>query len=322
MRLFVSNFNSLMYQAIDNFNFVTGPQVTLIYGPPGLGKTTLLNLLYHQMRKNKISVELVNARAFAQDYAYAAQENSLFSFRERFRSPKLLLMDDLQLLARKPKTQVELFYTYEHIIEREGKMVIILEADFPKLDFLGQGLASRFLGGLVLTVKQPLREEIEEFINFYLDGRRLIMEREAVQCLASLVNNLKMAISSVDKFVEFAESRQVALTLSYFQEFWVESAAANSRELKPVNVIQVTAELMGITVEDLLGFKRTPKLVEARYLAMYTIRYLCRNSYPEIGRSFSRAHGAIIYACQQMDKKLALDNALKERFDTIIKVFS
>ncbi len=322
MRLFVGNFNSLIYQAIDNFNFITSPQVTLIYGPPGLGKTTLLNLLYHQMRKNKISVELVNARAFAQEYAYAAQENFLFSFRERFRSPKLFLLDDLQLLARKPKTQVELFYTYEHIIEREGKMIIILEADSPKLDFLGQGLASRFLGGLVLTVKQPLRDEMEEFIDFYLDKRRLIMEREAVQCLANLVCNLKVAISSVDKFVEFAESRQVALTLAYFQEFWLESDVANSRKLEPVNVIQVTAELMGITVEDLLGFKRTPKLTEARHLAMYTIRFLCRNSYPEIGRSFSRGHGAIIYACQQMDKKLTLDNALKERFETIIKVFS
>lgn len=322
MRLFVSNFNSLIYQAIDNFNFVNTPQVTLIYGPQGLGKTTILNMFYQRMRKKRISVELVNARAFAQEYAYAAQENMLDSFRARFRSPKLLLIDDLQLLARKPKTLVELLYTYEHIIEREGKIIICLEAEFPELNFLGKGLASRFLGGLVLTVKQPLSEEMEEFINYYLDKRRLIMEREAVQCLASLVCNLKMAINSINKFVEFAESRQVALTLKYFREFWSELEDAKSRELEPVNVLRVTAEVMGSTVEELLGFKRTPRIAEARQLAIYTIRFLCQSSYPEIGRSFSRGHGTIIYACQQMDKKLTLDNALKQRFETIIKVFS
>ncbi|MFZ3102029.1 MAG: DnaA/Hda family protein [Desulfitobacteriaceae bacterium] len=321
MRLFVSNFNSLIYQTIDNFNFINAPQVTLIYGPQGLGKTTVLNLLYQRMFKKKISVKLVNARNFTQEYAYAAQENMLDSFRERFRTPKLLLIDDLQLLARKPKTQVELLYTYEHIIEREGKMIISLEADFPELNFLGKALASRFLGGLVLTVKPPLSEEMEEFIDYYLDQRRLIMEREAVQCLASLVCNLKMAISSINKFIEFAELRQVALTLKYFQEFWSKLEETDSRKLETVNVIRVTAEVMGSTVEELIGFKRTPKIAEARQLAIYTSRFLCQSSYPEIGRWFSRGHGAIIYACQQMDKKLALDNALKQRFETILKFF-
>ncbi|MHB8124799.1 MAG: helix-turn-helix domain-containing protein [Desulfitobacteriaceae bacterium] len=321
MRLYVSNFNSMIYQAIDNFNFYNTPQVTLIYGPPGLGKTTMLNLLYQRMRKNRISAELVNARAFAREYAFAVQQNFLISFRERFRSPKLLLIDDLQLLEGKPKTLVELFYTYEHIIQREGKMVISLTADFPALDFLGKGLASRFLGGLVLTVKQPLNEEMEEFINYYLDKRRLIMEREAVQYLASLVCNLQMVISSIEKFVEFAESRQVALTLKYFQEFWSKLEDTNSHKLEPANVIRVTAEVMGTTVEELLGVKRNPKIAEARQLAIYTIRFLCQNSYPEIGRSFSRGHAAIIYACQQMDKKLILDNALKQRFEAIVRVF-
>ncbi len=322
MRLFVSDFNALIYQAIDKFNFDNAPQVTLIYGPQGLGKTTILNLLYQRMFRKRLLVELVNAQAFAQDYAYAAQENFLDSFRARFRSPKLLLIDDLQLLAGKPKTLVELFYTYEHIIEREGKMIISLEADFPELNFLGKGLASRLLGGLVLPVRQPLSEEIEEFINYYLEKRLLVMEREVVQALASLVCNLKMVINSIDKFVEFAEARQVALTLPYFQEFWTKLEAAKSRELEPVNVIRVSAEVMGITVEDLLGFKRTPKIAEARQLAIYSTRFLCRNSYPEIGRCFSRGHAAIIYACQQMDKKLALDHNLKQKFEAIIKVFS
>lgn len=321
MQLFVSDFNSLVYKTLNSYDLVNAPSVTLIYGLSGLGKTAMLNFLYQRMRTKRVLTEFINARTFAQKYAYAAQNNLLFPFRERYRSPKLLFLDDLQLLAGKSKTLGELFYTYEYIIERGGKMIISLESDFPALGFLGEGLASRFLGGLVLKIKQPSSDEIERFSEYYLGKRDLCIEREVIKALTDLACNLGMAASSINEFVEFSELRGTALTLKYFQEYLRKSEETNLRKLEPLNVIRVTAEVTGTTTDDLIGFKRTPEISEARHLAIYAVRFLCHNSYPEIGRCFSRGHGAIIYACRQMEKRMELNIVIKQKFETINKFF-
>ncbi|HWQ72321.1 MAG TPA: DnaA/Hda family protein [Desulfitobacteriaceae bacterium] len=321
MRLFVSDFNSLAYKTFHNYKLVDAPAVTLIYGLAGLGKTTLLDYLYQSKQIKRIPAEYINARTFAQTYAYAAQNNLLFPFRERFRTPKILFMDDLHLLAGKSKTLGELFYTYEYIIEREGKLIISLEADFPALGFLGEGLASRFLGGLVLKIKQPSSPEIERFIEYYLAEKNLNMKREVIKAISDLVCNPGMAVSSINEFVKFSESKGKALTLKCFQEYLRKAQESNLRKLEPLNVIRVTAEVTGTTASELLGFKRTPKIAEARQLAIYAVRLLCHNSYPEIGRSFSRGHGAIIYACRKMEKRMEQDGALKQKLAAIKKFF-
>jgi chromosomal replication initiator protein len=286
-----------------------------------MGKTTMLKFLYQRICNRRVSAEFINARTFAQKYAYAAQNNLLTSFRERYRSPKLLFMDDLQLLAGKTKTLGELFYTYEHVIEQEGKMIISLEADFPALGFLGEGLASRFLGGLALKIKQPSNEEIERFIQYYLNQKKIFLEQEVISTLSCLVCNLQMAVNIINDFIEFSGLKATGFDPVNFQEFLSKSEEANIRKLEFHNIIRVSAEIMKTTVDDLLGSKRTPGISEARQLAIYAIRSLCQCSYPEIGRYFSRGHGAIIYACKQMEKRIALDSDLRRKFDEINKFF-
>ncbi|MDD4345776.1 MAG: DnaA/Hda family protein [Desulfitobacteriaceae bacterium] len=321
MQLFVSDFNSLVYKTIYSYDLVNSPSVILIYGPSGSGKTTMLEFLYQRISNKKVSAEFINARAFAQRYAYAAQNNLLTSFRERYRSPKLLFMDDLQLLAEKTKTIGELFYTYEYIIEQEGKMIICLEADFPALGFLGEGLASRFSGGLTLKIRQPSNEEIERFIEYYLNSRNLYMEQEVISALTGMECNLQMVVNTINDFIEFTGLKGTGFDLENFQEFLSKSEEANLRKLEFCNIIRVTAEIMNTTTDDLLGSRRTPGISEARQLAIYVIRLLCKCSYPEIGRYFSRGHGAMIYACRQMEKRIAGDSDLKRKFDAINKFF-
>jgi chromosomal replication initiator protein len=321
LQLFISDFNTLVFKTFNRYELVSAPSVILIYGPWGLGKTTMLNFLYQRMRKKKVLTEFLNARSFSQKYAYAAQNNLLLPFRERFRSLQLLFIDDLQLLAGKTKTLEELLYTYEHLIEREGKLIISFEADFPALGFLGEGLASRFLGGLVLTIKRPLNEEIERFIEYYLNKRNLSMEQEVTKTLSDLVYNLRMTVNSINGFIEFSESRGNTFTQNHFLEYLKISEKTNSRKLEPLNIIKITAGATDTTVTDLLGSKRTPKISEARQLAIYVIRILCNISYSEIGHIFSRGHGAIIHACRQTEKRIAQDLYLRQKFETINKFF-
>ena len=322
LQLFISDFNSLIYQIFKNYDIEKAPSVILVYGPQGSGKTTMLNFLYERIGQKGVRAEFVNAQSYSRKFAYAAQNDLLPVFRKRYRSSQLLVIDDLQILSGKTQTLKELLYTYEHMAEYQGKIVISLEADFPNLDFIGKGLASRFLGGLVLHFKQPTRAEMVNFIGYYLDKKFLKMEQDAVRHLASLVSDLHRAANFLDKLAEFSAKEPGILSLENLQLYWNKIENINCRKSEPVNVIRVTADVMEISEEDLLGFKRTPKIVEARQLAIYAVRFLCRNSYPEIGRVFSRGHGAIIYACRRMDKKIAQDDTLKQKLEAIIEVFS
>jgi chromosomal replication initiator protein len=321
LQLFISRFNSFVYQTLKNYNLDNAPPVILLYGFQGLGKTTMLNFLKERAEGRGIRTEFVNAQSYSRSYAYAACKGSLPAFRKRFRTAQLLLLDDVQLLAGKPQTLSELLYTYEYIIEGNGKIIVSLEADLPVLGFLGQGLASRFSGGLVLPLQQPAIEEMADFICYYLQKSFLDMAPEAVQYLAGQVNDLQTARGFLDKLSESAAKAEQSITLRYLQLEWKKNEEFNNCKAEPANIVRVTADIMKIDMEDLLGFKRSPPIVEARQLAVYAIRQLCQNSYPEIGRIFSRGHSAIMSACRQTEKKIAQDEILQQKLDSIVRVF-
>ncbi|MDP4126776.1 MAG: DnaA/Hda family protein, partial [Bacillota bacterium] len=137
MNWFKSDFNIRAWRLIEKYNLEKAPGVTLIYGSEGVGKSTMLRLLYQRIGVEKRGI-LTDSLSFARQYAYSAQENKLNMFRQRYRSARLLLIDDLQFLAGKVKTIEELHFTYEYIIGNGGKMVITLEANGPQLEFLGE----------------------------------------------------------------------------------------------------------------------------------------------------------------------------------------
>ena len=136
----------------------------------------MLRNIYQHIGLKEGSI-FTDALSFARQYAYAAQDNKLNLFRQRYRSTQLLLIDDLQFLAGKAKTIEELHYTYEYVIGNGGKMVITLEADSPQLEFLGERLASRFLSGVVIPIERPHENEIERFLNEYIHEKHLFMDK-------------------------------------------------------------------------------------------------------------------------------------------------
>ena len=212
MNWFLSEFNIRAWRQIKNYELEKAADVTLVYGHKGLGKTTLLRYL-HQHNQAGIFVDAI---AFARQYAYAAQANTLNSFRQRYRTTRLLLIDDIQLLEGKVRTIEELHYTYEYVIGNGGKMVITLEADLPQLEFIGERLASRFLGGIVIPIAVPLVSEIERFMVEYTQQKHLFIDAKVLGLIARRTDNLADALSVIKEFVEFAERQLDQLSLQCF----------------------------------------------------------------------------------------------------------
>ena len=320
MNWFLSEFNIRAWRLIRNYELEKAADVTLIYGQRGLGKTVMLHYLYQHRGQHEGGI-LADAMAFARQYAYAAQDNKLNLFRQRYRTTRLLLVDDLQFLEGKVRTIEELFYTYEYVIGNGGKMVLTLEADSPRLEFLGERLASRFLSGLVIPIAVPLVHEIEGFLVEYIHQKHLFMNSEVLQIIAKRTDNLADALKIIEHFVEFAESQEDELSLSCFQAYWEDKERKRNRVTEPINILKITAQTMEIPVEELVGPSRKPRVNEARELAIYTIRTLCQISYPAIAGYFHRTHSTIISSYKKMQIKLTKDPELERIYNNISRFF-
>lgn len=317
---FLSEFNILVWRLINNYEPDKAPDVTLIYGPRGIGKSALLRYLYQQVGLNEKSI-LTNALSFSRQYAYAAQNNKLNLFRHRYRSTRLLLIDDLQFFEGKVKTIEELHYTYEYVLGNGGKMVFTLEAEMPQLDFLGERLASRFLSGVVVPINRLRENEMERFLEEYSHYKHLFMDRLVLEVIAERTNNLTDATKVLEQFIKFAELQQDELNLSCFQAFWDHEERKKDVLADPLNIIRMAAQTMEVPIADLVGTSRTPRVNEARQLAIYTIRTLCQISYPAIAVYFNRNHSTMISSFKKMQEKLDNNQELKEKYKIILNVF-
>lgn len=313
---FLSEFNTRAWRFVKNYRPEKAADVTLIYGQKGLGKTTLLRYLYQHNGQYGI---LTDAMAFARQYAYAAQDNKLDLFRRRYRTTKLLLIDDLQFLKGKAKTIEELYFTYEYVIGNKGKMVLTFEADSLQLEFLGQQLASRFLSGVVIPLPRPFATEIEHFTKEYIHRKQLIMDKEIPRMIAECTNNLANALTIITQFIEFAEQQQNKLSLQCFQTYW--EYKERNLTIEPTNIIKKVAQTMEISVEELMGPSRKARVNEARQLAIYIMRTLCQTSYPIIASYFKRNHSSIIASYKKMVHKLAVNPELEKKYKNILKTF-
>ncbi|MGI6120005.1 MAG: DnaA ATPase domain-containing protein [Desulfosporosinus sp.] len=320
MNWFLSEFNIRAWRLIKNYDLEKAADISLIYGQKGLGKTAMLSYLYQHSGQCRGGI-LENALAFASQYAYAAQENKLIPFRQRYRTTRLLLIDDLQFLEGKVKTIEELYYTYEYIIENGGKMVITLEDDSPKLDFLGERLASRFLSGVVIPIGIPQVNELESFIMDYIHNKHLVMDTAIIRLIAKRTENLADAMRVIEQFVKYAEFEQDALSRRCFQAYWENKEREKCVAPEPKNIIEIVAQTMGIPVEELVGPSRKRRVNEARELAIYTIRTLCQISYPAIACYFNRSHSAMIISYKKMQEKLTKDQELERKYNSILMVF-
>ncbi|MDR3289038.1 MAG: AAA family ATPase [Peptococcaceae bacterium] len=269
----------------------------LIYGPAGVGKTTLLRRLYFKYKKRN-GVVWTTADHFARSFAAAVHKRNLEEFRRTYRTANLLIIDDLQNIGGKRATTEELIHTYEQITQKEGLIVVSIPA-LPDRKILGQKLSSFVLGGETIPIYAPVRSEMTQFVGYYTARRKLVLDEKIPEELGCLCRNFKEVVQKLERFIQFAEAENEALSYAGFERFCSRETALQFNQPTPENVLRVTGETLGIPVSEILGNKRSRPVVEARRLAVFSIRELCQNSYNEIGKIFHRNHSSMILLCRQ-----------------------
>jgi chromosomal replication initiator protein len=297
-----------------------------IYGPPGVGKTHLLHSIgnYVLAYGGGLTVRYTTVETFTNQFLAALQRNDMDRFKGRYRHADVLLIDDVQFLASKAKTEEEFFHTFNALHETGSQLVLTSDRLPRDLAALEDRLRERFEAGLVTAIEPPdlptrlavLRKRAQH------DGVRLA-DDGVLQLLADRApHNVRALEGALIRVVAFASltSRPVSSEL----------AAEVLRDLYPGGVVrgpgathvltvetiqELTAEAFGLTREELLSHSRTARLAWPRQVAMYLAREHTAATLPAIGRSFGgRNHTTVLHACKRTAARLATD---PEAFDFV-----
>jgi chromosomal replication initiator protein len=285
-----------------------------IYGPPGLGKTHLLHSIanYVQAFGGGLSVRYTTVEAFTNEFIHALGGGSIDAFKSRFRRADVLLVDDVQFLERKVRTEEELFHTFNALYESGSQLVLTSDRLPSDLSALEDRLRERFQAGLVTDIGRPdyttrlaiLRKRAQHDGLVLDDARPLELIAKAV---TANVRALEGALIRVVAYASLTSKRiDDELARKVLSELGPRSAQQEPTSLDHIQA--AAAHLFGLTTEQLLSRSRAERFAWPRQLAMYLSRELTDHSLPAIGRAFGgRDHTTVLSACRRATARIASD---------------
>ena len=282
-----------------------------LHGPPGLGKTHLLHAIGNYVARygGGLAVRYATVETFTSEFVAALRSEGAAGFKSRFRGADVLLIDDIQFLGSKQRTEEELFHTFNALYETGRQLVFTSDRPPSELAGLEARLRERFECGLVIPVETPAADAREAILRKRLIHDGVEMPDEAVRVLSENVHSSIRALEgALIRVVAYASLRGQAVTAEIVREVLGRLPAPSSlppREASLEAIQNAAAEAYGLSRERLLARDRSPKVALARQVAMYLARELTDVSLPEIGRGFGRDHSTVVHA----HKRVAADVA-------------
>ncbi len=287
-----------------------------IYGGVGLGKTHLMQAIGHYILSYAPhkKVVYVSCEKFTNDFIDAIQNKTNISFRNKYRSADILLIDDIQFLAKKEGTQEEFFHTF-NTLHQENKQIVISSDRPPKeIPTLEERLRSRFESGLITDIYAPNFETRIAIIRKKAESFSDEIPNEVLSFIAdSIHSNIRELEGALTTVFAYSKLHKVPINLDS-----AKNALKDIFRKKEDIVItgeyikEVTAKYFNITVEDMNSKKRTRSISLPRQVAMYITREITDLSLPRIGEEFGgRDHSTVIHACQKIAEEMDTNTDFK-----------
>ena len=284
-------------------------------GGSGLGKTHLMHAIGRQIleTKPKLKVIYLTGEDFTNDFIEAVRENSITALRKRYRKADVLLIDDVQFIAGKERTQEEFFHTFNALAD--GSRQIVLSSDRPpsEIPLLEKRLVSRFEWGLTASVQPPEIETRIAILQKKMMEQRVEIEPEILHFIAENIRHNVRRLEGALIRVASSASLNDGITIEEATDLLDDMIDAKQSATVTIDRIQkITAETYDIRIADMTSKRRPKNIAFPRQIAMHLARCLTSASYAEIGEAFGgRDHGTVMHACKKIDKDIKADPALK-----------
>ncbi|WP_420644348.1 chromosomal replication initiator protein DnaA [Candidatus Leptofilum sp.] len=283
-----------------------------IYGGVGLGKTHLLHAIGHKCQQEGLSVCYIPSETFTNDLVQSIRTKQMEQFRERYRTPDVLLIDDIQFIAGKESTQEELFHTFNEL-HSQGKQVVISSDRAPKaMATLEERLQSRFEWGLMADIQMPDIETRKAILQTKAEANGLAVPDELMDFIAQQVrHSIRELEGAFNKVMAYAHLSGGKVNMDL-----VNMALADlmhrPEKLTVERVFEAVCKYYNVTNDDLVGSSRKKTIAYPRQMAMYLARTETNASLPQIGEKLgNRDHTTVLYGYEKIATLIDADSQIR-----------
>lgn len=283
-----------------------------IYGGVGLGKTHLVHAIGHRIRDNhpQWKILYLKTETFMNEYINCVRNGKIDEFRRKYRERcDVLLMDDIQFLAGKDRTQDEFFHTFNSLFESHRQIVLTADKYPHEIPDLEERLRSRFQSGLIADIQPP---ELETRIAILKKKAELdtidLPDDVAIYLATNIKSNVRELEGLLIRVAAFASLQDQPITIEFAKETLKNFLTQAIHSLTVEAVQKEVANYFNVKLTDLKSPKRHQAIARPRQIAMYLARKLCKSSYPELGQRFGgKDHTTVLSACRKIEQLVQTD---------------
>ncbi|MDE0092131.1 MAG: chromosomal replication initiator protein DnaA [Oligoflexia bacterium] len=291
-----------------------------IYSPSGLGKTHLLNAIGQETQKNfpQNQILYLSAERFLNEYISALQNKKMLAFRKKFRANcQLLLIDDIQIIARGKEVQEEFFHTFNELYSQKAQVVVCSDQSPEQIPLLQERIKTRLEGGLMVDISYPDRETRMAILKDKINKKNLYLSQESLELITKSckksIREIEGILNKIKIMTELHEGR-----LSFFE---IEKILKNTKKELSIEEIQrKVSQTFKLSLEELKSPSRKKHIVRARQTAMFLIRKYLKKSLNDISVAFEKKdHTTVLNSIKKVEKLKLEDRDFKRLLELLQK---
>jgi chromosomal replication initiator protein len=285
-----------------------------LYGPVGMGKTHLMQAIGHEIKKRmpQAAICYVSSEKFTNEMINSLRYDKMTSFRDKFRNVDVLLVDDIQFLAQKERTQEEFFHTFNALHESMKQIVIASDRPPKELAEVEDRLRSRFEWGLIADIQPPDLETKVAILQKKAEQEKVTLPTDVALYVASNIrSNVRELEGALIRLVAHSSLIGAEITLPYAQQVLKNFIDSQARKVTIESIQKATAEQFGLRLAEIKQKNNSRAIVYPRQIAMYLAKHLTEASLPEIGRQFGgKHHTTVLHSVDKIDEARKNDKDL------------
>lgn len=318
----VGSFNDLAYAAAQAA--ITRPGITynplFIYGDTGRGKTHLIQAIGNQFKKQYPGRKAfyLTSEKFAIDYTDSVQAGTANRFKDKYRQYDLLIMDDIQFLSKKEKSQEELFHLFNALHDTNKQIIFSSDRAPAAIPDIAERLKGRLASGMTVDIGEPDPESRMAIIKRKAASHNVALSDEVIEYVATATSgSIRELEGMVNSIVCYAQVKGIAPDIAEVRQS-LRSFTRPQKNISVKNVVNKVAEFYGIDEESIYEKTRRREVVRPRQVIMYLLREDFNISYPTIGTKLGgRDHTTVIHSCEKIKREITGDSELAKEIQNI-----
>jgi chromosomal replication initiator protein len=292
-----------------------------IYGGVGLGKTHLMQAIGNETIKNfpNKRVKYVSVEKFTSEVVSSIRNKCMEEFKLKYREIDVLIIDDIQFLSGKEKTQEEFFHTFNVLYEKNKQIIISSDRPPRSIQSLAERLRSRFEGGMITDVGYPDTETRIAILKTKAQEKNVNFPEDVYLFIANNVQkNIRELEGALNKLIAHQNLGKQLITLDKSKEILKGIFQSSTNIITPKKIIKAVSNFYDIKEKDLIDSSRKKEIVKPRQVVMYLLRTELKSSYPFIGRKLGgKDHTTVIHSFKKIEKELKNNESFKEELELI-----